>query len=258
MATVKAIIKPNKLNKEGKAPIVIRVTHNGSNTTYSIQRVVEPKYWNPASARSKVRANCPGAAKLNIKINKVVGELQAIIDDKDNNNYTAKSIVKEYLNKDKADSPTQVYALIREFIDKNPDNISHITLKTYNKVNNCINAYDPHCDIKDIDLEWIKKYEKHLTKKGKAVTTSDSTMRLGLTFYGPYTNETAAVDMIFFEEGDSIKLIFDADTLYGDFNYVSESFYALIFNLEGFDCAIIPKSSVESFGEELIMAGLGN
>ena len=171
MATVKAIIKPNKLNKEGKAPIVVRVTHNGSNTTFSIQRAVEPKYWNSESARSKVRANCPGAATLNVRINKVVGEIQAIIDGKVSNNYTPKSIVKEYLNKDKADSPTQVFALIREFIDKNPDNISHITLKTYNKVNNCIYAYHPQCDIKDIDLEWIKKYAKHLTEDGKAINT---------------------------------------------------------------------------------------
>lgn len=178
MATVKAIFRPNTHNQKAKGSILVRVTKGNTHTTYSIRRYILPKYWNENSDRSKVRANCPGAAQLNIKINNTVDEIQGIIDKQESNKYTPKSIIKSYLNHLEKTVDTRIYFFIKEFIETNPDNLSHITLKNYNKVNNCIKEFDGNCDLIDIDIDWIKNYEKYLVKKGKAINTIYDRMKI--------------------------------------------------------------------------------
>lgn len=178
MATVKAIFRPNTHNQKAKGSILVRVTKGNTHTTYSIRRYILPKYWNENSDRSKVRANCPGAAHLNIKINKTIDEIQGIIDKQETQNFTPKSIIKTYLNQLEKNVDTRLYFFIKDFIETNPDNLSHVTLKNYNKVNNCIKEYDGNCDLIDIDIDWIKNYEKYLIKKGKAINTIYDRMKI--------------------------------------------------------------------------------
>ena len=61
MASVKAIIKKHKANKENLVPIVIRISHNGQNTTMALKKYIDPKYWNVESDKSKVRKNHPNS-----------------------------------------------------------------------------------------------------------------------------------------------------------------------------------------------------
>ena len=178
MTTVKAVLRLNTRDKNGKGSILVRITKGNSHTTHSLRRYIYPKYWNEKSVRSKVRANCPGASHLNIKINNTVDAIQGIIDQQQSNNYTPKSIVNKYRNQINSEVDTILFNYIKAFVDSNPDNLSYVTLKNYKKVNNCLHAYKPFCDIREIDINWIKDYEKFLLKKGKAVNTRYDRMKI--------------------------------------------------------------------------------
>jgi integrase len=110
-----------------------------------------------------------------LKINTIVDDIQAIVDSKADKEFTPKSILIEYLSGDKT---TQVVPFMEGYIKSNPDNLSWGTLKNYTKVKNCISQYNLNLDIKHLDLDWIKKYEKYLIESGKATNTIHDRMKI--------------------------------------------------------------------------------
>lgn len=90
-------IKRTKLLKNGDAPIYLKLTHNGSNTEFAINRSVDPILWN--SAKSQVNGNTSIARQLNQFMKNVEFELYEhlrLLKDQ-NATITCKSIRDSYL-----------------------------------------------------------------------------------------------------------------------------------------------------------------
>jgi integrase len=80
MATVKFILRKDKRNSRGEAPIYAQYIHNGSKTHIATGKRLDPKYWNDVQGKVKKHENTVTMnnylAKLGSNINKVVISLQ--------------------------------------------------------------------------------------------------------------------------------------------------------------------------------------
>jgi len=63
MATLSIVLRKDKINKKGKAPIHFRITKNRKNRYISASLMLEPKYWN--ENKERVKPNHPSSGRLN-------------------------------------------------------------------------------------------------------------------------------------------------------------------------------------------------
>jgi len=51
--SVKIVLRKSKVNKEGKAPLFLRITKNGKTSFKAVNVYLDPKNWDEAKAKAK-------------------------------------------------------------------------------------------------------------------------------------------------------------------------------------------------------------
>ena len=89
-------LKKSSLDKQGKAPIMGRITLNNSMAQFSCKLSCNPKLWNPRSGRLEGKSK--GAVETNAKIERILLSVNSAVDNliKRNVDFTA-TTVKEMM-----------------------------------------------------------------------------------------------------------------------------------------------------------------
>ena len=164
MATIKLILRENRVNKAGEAPLYIRVTKDRKPKYISLNFRLPPKSWN--HGEQKIKGSYPNSTRLNAWLKTQVSEtLNTIIDlqGKDKNVRT-KDIKETILG---CASPNFLeYArkyIKRAYLDKGKD-------PTYERYNSTLNKFEEYLDgraftFDDMTVSFLKDYESYLIKK---------------------------------------------------------------------------------------------
>jgi hypothetical protein len=75
MATIKKVIRKDRVNTKGEAPILIRITTERKPIYHNTGERVYPAWWD--ESEEKVAAKHPNAKLINAKLDKLVSEIQA-------------------------------------------------------------------------------------------------------------------------------------------------------------------------------------
>lgn len=77
MATVKFIVKPEKVDKQGFTLIQIQFQDHGKRVAFSTGEKIKPKSWD--ATRRRVKTGVAGATELNAKLDKIEQDLRSIL-----------------------------------------------------------------------------------------------------------------------------------------------------------------------------------
>lgn len=81
MASIKPLIRKNKVNQLGEAPLAIRVTYNRKSTFVFIGHRLDPKFWD--EGKSRVKKSHPNSVRLNNLIAKKISEVDTYLLDQE-------------------------------------------------------------------------------------------------------------------------------------------------------------------------------
>lgn len=151
MASSKFIIRKDKVNIEGEAPIYIQYCHNRKTTLIGTGERVNPRHWNAKEGKLKKSRKYPELEKLEALINKRKKEVDKIVDkakweDQEPNVQFVKESLKNSLahKKEKGKALPHFFELIEQFIETSKHTRAYGTLKGYKSGLNHLKAFQKH------------------------------------------------------------------------------------------------------------------
>ena len=98
-------IRRTKLNKEGEAPIFMRITVNGQRADASTRRFLAPRLWNTAKGKA-IEKGC-GCKDLNLYLDAVSANIFRVQREMELEGaaVSAQSVLNRYLGKDRPERP---------------------------------------------------------------------------------------------------------------------------------------------------------
>ena len=170
MASLKPTLKNDFVKADGKGNIKIRISHDGKVRYISTPFNIESRYMN---ADGTINSKYPGQSKLNLSINLLLAEYNRILEDigKDIIYMDINTIVKKLrLNKEGGASFIK-YINQRIITLKQEKRFSYA--ETYEATIKHMEAFAEKKDVlfKEINLDFLKRFERHLLSKGKKVNT---------------------------------------------------------------------------------------
>lgn len=189
MATIKVLLKKNKVNKEtGNMPIYIRV-YNGKTEWTSLGIEVPEQLWD--SSKEQVKSKFPNSARINHFIIKRKSEIQAKIIEFEGEPGSNHRSVKKALAK--KTSPSFI-AYFEEYIQLLEQEKKVGTLR---KVKSLLKKFREFIKVTDLtfaefDLELLKKYDAHLKRLGN----KQNTIHANLKVFRKLFNDAVREDII--------------------------------------------------------------
>ena len=158
MFTIKAVIRDDQKNKNGKSPIYFRITQNRKSKFISIGIDIEPKFWD--SQKSKVKFNHQNNIEINhylsVKEQEIIERLQTKNKDFDDN---IRQVKNELFDKQSIDFFEYSNKLIESYALKGyqkDKNIKDAIKKLKNYVQKDVLYFN------EIDFSFVNKYLNHL------------------------------------------------------------------------------------------------
>lgn len=110
-------IRRNKINKEGKVPIFMRITINGQRADASVKRNIAPQLWN--TTKGKACEKSREGKDLNLYLDAISANILRIQRDMelDRRDVTAQTVLNRYLGKDRPERHT-LLEIFREHNEK--------------------------------------------------------------------------------------------------------------------------------------------
>jgi integrase len=177
MASTKLILKMNKLNGSGEAPIYLRIIKNRKAQFVCMGVYIEPKFWD---AKDKlVKKSHINYKRINAYLAQKMAESQDLILEMDSPNklYSPKKVKRVLLGR----STDSFLKYADAYIDKLEQNSK---MGTHDKANAVISKLRKYADGNDltfdnIDVQFLKKYEDYLHFQLKnSVNTIHSNMKV--------------------------------------------------------------------------------
>ena len=191
MATIATILRKDKINKKGKAPIHFRIIKNRKTRYISSSVFVEPKYWD--ERKEKLKPNHPNSRRLNSFLSNKFTELQDQVFEHET---IEKSLTTAKL-KDKimGKQPTDFWKFADDVLQSywssgkigTHDRSKSIVKKLRNYVGN-----KPFY-FQNIDVNFLLKYEKHLREK---LGNKPNTIHKDLKFLRKLFNDAVRMDLL--------------------------------------------------------------
>jgi len=160
MASVKLILRTDKLNSKEEAPLYIRLIKDRKTRFISLGQWLNPKHWN--ETEQKVKKSFPNSARMNAFLAEKVSEAQGKVLEVETKNkeISTKQLKVAVMGKE----PTAFFA----YADKKIENIknrlrysSYSIYKVYlDKFRRFVGNNDLYFD--EIDPTYLKKYESHM------------------------------------------------------------------------------------------------
>ena len=191
MATVKVILKANKVDEKGEMPLYLRITKNRKAKFISIGIKVHPDLWDEPNQR--VKKKYPNATKVNAFIAKKVSEAEctAVGLETSKKYVSSKKIKEEIMGKASV-------SLIKYIEDFQATTLQKGKMGTHDKVNAVLlklKTYLNNADIyfDEFDLDFVKKYEKYMRD---VLGNKPNTIHSNLKIFRKFFNDAIREDLI--------------------------------------------------------------
>lgn len=170
-ATINVVCYKWKVLANGECPLMLRVAKNQKRTMKSLGISVNPKHWD--FVKNKPKPSCPNKQQ----IQKIILAKQAELQDRimeynvEQKSYTGTTLLNAESNKFQLKTVETFYKeLIEEFAVDNKCGNRLIYKSSYNSLLKFTKGKldIPFCEI---DIDWLKKYEKWMRSKNNRETT---------------------------------------------------------------------------------------
>lgn len=175
MATVKAVIREDKINAKNEAPIYLRITKNRKTTFVSLQISVPPQYWDKDRECIKKNNRIRGYVRLNNYIdNERVKVKNQLIEVEQSDRTLSSKKIKEII---KGEEELDFF----EFADRYNKSIENSdSVRLYNQckvVLNKLESFNKSRNLKfsEITVSYLKRFSEYLAIKYKNRTNTIST-----------------------------------------------------------------------------------
>ena len=177
MSTVKIILKKEKINKQGEAPLYIRIIKNRKAKYISLGIKILPKDWN--EKQFKVKKSHPNSQRMNNFIAHKIAEAEGIaLEMETNSKYVSLKSIKETLM---GTNPQSFIAYFKEYVEALEKNGKFSFYKKVKAVHSKLSIYIGEKDLtfNELNYTFLKRYESYLAEKLKnSVNTIHSNMKV--------------------------------------------------------------------------------
>jgi len=161
MVTIKIVLRKQKINKAGLAPLWLRVTKNRKTKFVSLSLRIEPKYWD--EGKQLVKKSHTNSTRFNSLIKVKLAEAHAAFVDLELEHPIVRTddILKRVGTKRSPDFFKYAFKYAQCYRDKGKER----TFKRFRTALNKMKAYvgEQTLYMEDIDIPFLKKYEKYLS-----------------------------------------------------------------------------------------------
>lgn len=191
MATVKVLLRMNKLNEKGLAPLYLRLIKDRKAKFISLKIYIKPSEWNEEAG--KVRKSHPNSARMNAYIAQRVADAEGVAVELE----TKSKKISSHKIKEKiiGAAPVDFFPFAEKHINKLKKEGNYGSYKRYESV---IEKLKRYCDKKplyfdDITVTFLQEYEEHLRTEYKNV---QNTIHGNLKIIRKLINDAIRVDII--------------------------------------------------------------
>lgn len=179
MASVKIILRTNKVNRQGLAPLMIQLIHDRKTSEISLQKYIDPKHWNHND--KAIRKSYPSHSTLNVYLNKERRAFEKAVDDllALGLPFTVKDIQSQREGKQVISKEAITLAeYLENYIIDNPENLGWGTLKYYTTVQRRVKEFNKDLKLTEVTQEVIEEFWKYLIKQGNSVNTIHTRLKV--------------------------------------------------------------------------------
>jgi len=200
MATTRIVLRKNKLNKRGLAPLYIRITKSKKSNFISTGIYLEPSQWNPN--KDVVRSSHDNFKRLNSFLaQKLADALDATLKVERNSKYSTSKTLKAHIM---GDDPVPFFPFADNYIKIYE---SKGKIGTYKRFKSVISKMKKFCNeedftFNDLTIDFIKEYENYLRKE---FDNSINTITSNLKCLRRIINEAICQDRIKYELNPFLK-----------------------------------------------------
>ena len=188
MSTLKIVIKKDKINQKGEAPICLRITRDRKSKYVSLGYSVNPKLWDVNIGRVK-RAH-PNSVRLNSMLNNnITDATDFVLETETKNRHVNIDKIKRMVLGKGHESFLDYFSL---YLEKEKKENRVATYKKGSAVKKKLEAYigAKNLDFKDIDVSWLKQYAHYLKVNQKnSINTVHSNLKLFRKLFNDAMNE---------------------------------------------------------------------
>lgn len=177
MATIRAVLKKNKIKANGLIPIYLRIIEGEKNTFKSTGIDVRFDEWDEKN--SKVRSKHPNSVRMNHLISKKISELEDLRIQLDGKGGLGKE-VKAISNKKAKNDKLSFTKFFKEYVDQQKIDKKFGTHKKVESVLKKFNDYNKQKDVpfSIFTLEYLKEYENYLRGLGNTTNTIHANLKV--------------------------------------------------------------------------------
>jgi site-specific recombinase XerD len=177
MATIRAVLKKNKIKASGLIPIYLRIIEGEKNTFKSTGIDVRLDEWDEKNA--KVRSKHSNSARMNHLIAKKISELEDLRIQLDGKGGLGRE-VKAISNKKAKDEKLSFSKFFKEYVDQQKIDKKFGTHKKVESVLKKFNDYNKQRDVpfSIFTLEYLKEYENYLRGLGNTTNTIHANLKV--------------------------------------------------------------------------------
>ena len=177
MSTVKIVLKKEKINKIGEAPLYIRIIKDRKAKFVSLGVRILPKDWN--ESQSRVKKSHPNSQRLNNFIAHKVAEAEGVaLEMETNSKYVSPKSIKQNIMGTSPDSFIKYFERYIENLKKNGKTGTHDKAKAvYSKLCTYLDNKDLAFD--EVTVTFLKNYDTYLSDKlGNSINTIHSNIKI--------------------------------------------------------------------------------
>jgi len=195
MSTIKIILKKDKANKKGEAPLYIRIIKNRKSKFISLGTKIKLKDWDERQFR--VKKSHPNSQRLNNFIAHKVAEAQSVaLEMETNSKYVSPKSIKENIMGMQTQSFLEYFQKYINSLEKNGKIGIYKKSKTiYTKLCYYLDGKDLIFD--ELTVTFLKQYESYLANK---LNNSINTIHSNLKIFRKLINDAINEDIFPFEK----------------------------------------------------------
>ncbi len=200
MSTIKIILKKEKVNIKGEAPLYIRIIKNRKTKFISLGTKIKLKDWDEKQFR--VKKSHPNSQRLNNFIAHKIAEAQSIaLEIETNSKYVSPKSIKENIMGMQTQSFLSYFQKYINSLEKTGKFGNYKRIKTvYNKLCGFLEGKDLIFD--ELTVTFLKQYEKYLSDEfGNSINTIHANMKVIRKLINDAVNE----DIFPFEKNPFLK-----------------------------------------------------
>jgi integrase/recombinase XerD len=191
MATVRLILKKDKLNKEGEAPLYIRIIKDRKAKFISLGIKIKPKDWNEKQAR--VKKSHPNSQRMNNFLAHKIAEAEGIaLEMETASKFVSPKSLKESILGKNPQSFLEYFQKYVDDVEKNGKFSFYKKVKAvYSKL--CNYTGDDDLTFNDLTVTFLKRYESYLAEK---LFNSTNTIYSNLKVIRKVVNDAVNEDLL--------------------------------------------------------------